>query len=138
MFELGPSVFDALSVEEKDKYDYKANGSYFGYKGFGQGIIDAKGTRDRSEIWNVSKDDILGISERRPNPDILQDESNRELLKNFMVRSHAIITLLFSHLNERLGLPPQTLQNMHRLRGISGDQSRWVYVCHLTDCWKAL
>lgn len=125
LFKLGEEVYD-LPVEEKQKYDFKDQGSYFGYKGLGAGVIDAKGTRDRNEFYNVSKDDILGLSERLPAPDVLQDEGHRALLEGYMVRSHAVITLLLAVLNEKLDLPPETLQGLHRLRGISGDQVRWV------------
>lgn len=52
LFSIGKEVFD-LPVEEKIKYDLKDQGSYFGYKGYGQGIIDAKGTKDRNEFYNV-------------------------------------------------------------------------------------
>lgn len=52
LFEVGKSVFD-LPVEEKVKYDLKEQGSYFGYKGYGQGIVDAQGTKDRNEFYNV-------------------------------------------------------------------------------------
>ena len=133
MFELGQKVFQ-LPLEEKNRYDYKHKGTYFGYKGYGQGIIDAKGTRDRMELWNVSKDDVLGFAEPEPVPEILQDDSNRTLLKSFMLRSHAILTLLFGHLNDKLGLPPDTLQNLHTLRGLSGDQARFIRVSNPSFC----
>ena len=45
-------MFD-LPVQEKVKYDLKNQGSYFGYKGYGQGVIDAEGTKDRNEFYNV-------------------------------------------------------------------------------------
>ena len=46
--------FYALPLEEKAKYDFKDKGSYFGYKGFGQGMTDQHGGRDRNEFYNVS------------------------------------------------------------------------------------
>jgi isopenicillin N synthase-like dioxygenase len=46
--------FYAIPLEEKRKYDFAAEGSYFGYKGMGAEVIDGKGTRDRNEIYNVS------------------------------------------------------------------------------------
>lgn len=52
LFNVGKKVFE-LPVEEKIKYDLKDQGSYFGYKGYGQGIIDAHGTKDRNEFYNV-------------------------------------------------------------------------------------
>ena len=125
LFRLGEKVY-SLPVEEKQKYDFKDRGSYFGYKGLGAGVIDSKGTRDRNEFYNVSKDDILGIGERLPAPDVLQDEGNRALLRGYMVRSHAVIGLLLGVLNEKLGLPEGRLGGLHRLRGVSGEQVRWV------------
>lgn len=46
LFEVMKSFFD-LNVEEKIKYDLKDQGSYFGYKGYGEGFVDKQGTRDR-------------------------------------------------------------------------------------------
>jgi isopenicillin N synthase-like dioxygenase len=45
--------FYSLGVEEKTKYDFKDQGSYFGYKGYGEGIVDKQGTKDRNEFYNV-------------------------------------------------------------------------------------
>jgi isopenicillin N synthase-like dioxygenase len=59
LFKIGKNVFD-LPVEEKVKYDLKDQGSYYGYKGYGQGIIDSQGTRDRNEFYNVR--DIFSVS----------------------------------------------------------------------------
>lgn len=48
LFQLGGKVYE-LPTEEKQKYDFKDQGSYFGYKGLGAGVVDGKGTRDRNE-----------------------------------------------------------------------------------------
>jgi len=53
LFGVGAEFFE-LPVEEKQKYDFKDKGSYFGYKGYGAGIIDKGGMRDRNEFYNVS------------------------------------------------------------------------------------
>ncbi|KAG9585126.1 Clavaminate synthase-like protein, partial [Aureobasidium melanogenum] len=124
LFRVGKSVFD-LPVEEKIKYDLKDQGSYFGYKGYGEGVIDAKGTKDRNEFYNVSKDDILGLSEPLPAPKLL--EPHRDLLRSFMQHSHAIVDLLLRLLNHQLGLPHDKLSSLHRLCSVSGDQVRWVH-----------
>lgn len=58
LFAVGKKVFE-LPVKEKVKYDFKDQGSYFGY---GEGIIDAQGTRDRHEIYNVNKLISLSLS----------------------------------------------------------------------------
>lgn len=124
LFDIGEEVF-RLPVEEKIKYDFKDQGSYYGYKGYGEGVIDSKGTKDRNEFYNVSKDDILGISNPLPAPAIL--EPQRDLLESYMRQSHAIVTLLLRHLNARLDLPPEKLPSLHRLHVASGDQVRWVH-----------
>jgi isopenicillin N synthase-like dioxygenase len=52
LFEVMNEFYD-LEVQEKTKYDFKDQGSYFGYKGYGEGFIDKQGTRDRNEFYNV-------------------------------------------------------------------------------------
>jgi isopenicillin N synthase-like dioxygenase len=51
-FALGPKLYD-LGREELQKYDYKSQGSYMGYKGFGSAVVDEKGNLDRNEFYNV-------------------------------------------------------------------------------------
>lgn len=58
MFDLIEKFYN-LPVEEKLKYDFAAEGSYFGYKGLGAEVIDGKGTRDKNEIYNVPTPHIL-------------------------------------------------------------------------------
>lgn len=43
-----------------------------------------------------------------------------------MSEAHSVVTLVLELLNDHLQLPPNTLQNMHRLEGRSGDQVRFV------------
>lgn len=43
-----------------------------------------------------------------------------------MSNSHAIVTLILTILNGKLGLPANTLPDMHRQSALSGDQVRWV------------
>ncbi|KAI7287066.1 Clavaminate synthase-like protein [Hortaea werneckii] len=125
LFSLGEKVF-MLPTEEKQEYDFKDRGSYFGYKGLGAGVIDSKGTRDRNEFYNVSKDDLLGIGEPLPAPAVLEQGDSRKLLESYIRRSHAIVSLILSLLNDKLGLPTGTLENLHQLHAVSGDQVRWV------------
>jgi len=164
LFKVGEELFD-LPVEEKQKYDFAEQGSYFGYKGYGSGIVDKKGTKDRNEFYNVcyllssfspfasifrvldtnhsqlnsrmssakpaanksakvSKDDILANMPPLPAPKLL--EKHRPLLKSYITTSHSLITLILTHLNAHLALPPNTLQNLHNLHAISGDQVRFI------------
>lgn len=52
LFNLAPKLFD-LGRDELQKYDYKSQGSYMGYKGFGSAVVDEKGNLDRNEFYNV-------------------------------------------------------------------------------------
>lgn len=52
LFGLGKQFFE-LPVEEKMKYDFSAQKSYYGYKGFGANVVDTDGTTDRNEFYNV-------------------------------------------------------------------------------------
>lgn len=61
---------------------------------------------------------------RLPAPDVLS--SQRPLMKGFMQFAHEIVYVVLRLLNEHLKLPPRTLENLHRLEGISGDQIRFL------------
>lgn len=54
LFDLGPQLYD-LGREELSKYDYKSQGSYMGYKGFGSAVVDEEGNLDRNEFYNASE-----------------------------------------------------------------------------------
>ncbi|KAL4802362.1 hypothetical protein BDV18DRAFT_166971 [Aspergillus unguis] len=123
LFEIQAGMFD-LPLEEKQKYDFSSRKSYFGYKAQGVGAIDRQGTLDRNEFYNISKDDIMGISEPLPAPGIIND--SRCIFKSFMENSHSIVTLILNLLNKSLGLPESTFANLHRLSAVSGDQVRFV------------
>ncbi|EDU41318.1 PcbC Isopenicillin N synthase [Pyrenophora tritici-repentis] len=121
--------FCSLDVQEKTRYDFKAQGTYFGYKGYGEGIMDAKGTKDRNEFYNISKDDILSLSE--PLPAHATVSAHRPLYKSYIQTSHAICMLIASLLSSRLPLTDAArkaggLPALHRLRARSGDQIRFV------------
>ncbi|KAL4968705.1 putative oxidoreductase, 2OG-Fe(II) oxygenase family [Aspergillus stella-maris] len=123
LFEIGAGLFE-LPLEEKQKYDFSSQKSYFGYKAQGAAVVDRQGNLDRNEFYNVSKDDIMCISKPLPAPDIIKN--NRDTYKSFIERSHAIVTLILNLLDKSLGLPQSTLANIHRLQAVSGDQVRFV------------
>ncbi|KAL1863292.1 hypothetical protein Plec18167_008153 [Paecilomyces lecythidis] len=123
LFKIGEQLFE-LDLEEKKKYDFSKENSYFGYKGQGAAVVDRQGNVDRNEFYNVSKDDIMGVSKPLPAPELLQ--KSRVPIKSFMENAHSVVTLVLDLLNEHLGLPPSTLSNLHRLSGVSGDQVRFI------------
>jgi isopenicillin N synthase-like dioxygenase len=53
LFKVGEELFE-LSLEEKKRYDFSAQNSYFGYKGQGVAVVDQQGNLDRNEFYNVS------------------------------------------------------------------------------------
>lgn len=77
-----------------------------------------------ADTFQISKDDILGISEKLPAPEVL--DSQRPLFKSFMQSAHGIISLILENLNTHLDLPPHTLANLHRIGKSSGDQVRLI------------
>lgn len=125
LFALGEHFF-ALPTEEKQRFDFGERGSYFGYKGYGKNVVDSAGTRDRNEFYNASKDFVFGVRNALPEPDLFLLPSNRELMRDFIQRSHAVVTLLLQLLERRLGLPAAGMTSLHRIDAVSGDQIRWV------------
>ena len=123
LFSVGEDLF-RLPVETKQQFDFsKSHNSYFGYKAMGANV-DRSGNVDRNEFYNVSKDDLLDQSTRWPAPDVLNDQ--RELLGSFVRSAHEVALLVLELLNDFLKLPKGTLQGLHRLAGISGDQVRFI------------
>lgn len=123
LFDVGKELYD-LPLEEKQRYNVSVQTSFMGYKGYGTSVIDQKGTLDRNELYNVSKDDVLSLSPPLPSPRILS--ARRNLLDSFIRTSHSVVSLLLTHLNTHLRLPPSTLQNLHRLGENSGDHVRFL------------
>ncbi|KAF2679915.1 Clavaminate synthase-like protein [Lentithecium fluviatile CBS 122367] len=123
MFDLMERFYD-LPLEEKRKYDFAAQGSYFGYKGMGAEVIDEKGTRDKNEIYNISKDDILSIGTQVPAPDVIT--TKRTSLAAYIQSNNAILYTLFNSLATSLHLPPSTFTSLHRLESPSGCHIRFI------------
>ncbi|PYI01908.1 Clavaminate synthase-like protein [Aspergillus sclerotiicarbonarius CBS 121057] len=123
LFSLGEHLF-SLSLDEKQKYDFASLNSYHGYKSQGAVVVDREGNLDANEFYNVSKNDILNLTPPLPAPFLLH--WNRPTLKSFIHTSHAITTLLLTHLNTHLCLPPSTLPNVHLLP--PSPNAEWTYV----------
>ncbi|KAH8725451.1 oxidoreductase [Phaeosphaeriaceae sp. PMI808] len=140
LFDVMKHFYD-LDIQVKAQYDFKEQGSYFGYKGYGEGYVDKLGTRDRNEFYNISKDDVLGLTEPLPSPAILGP--HRNLYKSYAESCHAISMLITSCLSTRLPLTPEArtqggLQALHRLHATSGDQIRFVKAPPQTQSTKGV
>lgn len=122
MFDLANETFQ-LPLDEKMKYEMGNTGRYFGYKMSGSNYVDAKGTPDRSEFYNVSKDDVLRLTEE-PLEHPVTIERRREELERFMTSAHRVVLVILRVLSEQLGLGPDVLPELHKLERIGGDQAR--------------
>ncbi len=101
--------------------------SLFGYKG--PGIVakeDPHGRRDVGEFWNLSKDDLLGQSERPvPYPELFREA--RPAVSGFVRDAHGVGLVVLELLARRLGIPPGQLASRHRLQARSGDHVRLTF-----------
>lgn len=52
LFKVGEELLE-LSLEEKKKYDFSSQNSYYGYKAQGAAVVDKQGNLDRNEFYNV-------------------------------------------------------------------------------------
>jgi len=121
IFDLAKKVFDiTLDTKLMYKMDGK-NGVYFGYKPAGSMFTDRKGTPDTMEFWNMSKDEVL-VRNGTKFPDAILDA--KDVVKNYMAKSHEIVLVILEILSLKLGLSAQALPNLHRLMQDSGDQLR--------------
>ncbi|PSN70326.1 oxidoreductase [Corynespora cassiicola Philippines] len=116
--------FFQLPLQEKLKYDFASEGSYFGYKGMGAEVVDGAGTKDKNEIFNISKDDIMRLGQPAPAPEIIRKNRNR-LMKYIEVNNVILETILYS-LASSLQLPADALTSTHRLRAPSGCHIRFI------------
>ena len=123
MFDLASSIFE-LPMDEKMKYDMGTHGSYFGYKSQGASVVDAKGTLDVNEFYNIPKDDILEVNtgEKLPQPEPIVEKKPQ--LQTFMRASHAVVKVILVALERAMGLKEGTLLALHRVEAQSGDQAR--------------
>ncbi|KIW29087.1 uncharacterized protein PV07_04927 [Cladophialophora immunda] len=133
MFNLADGVF-SLPLDEKLAYDMGTTGHYYGYKRSGAMFVDDKGTKDHSEFYNVSKDEVLGIPQPPPadgtppasvsghHPQVVLDRF--EELQTFMKSCHAVVYAITTSLGKSLGLPRGLLESLHELDRPSVDQAR--------------
>ena len=134
MFDVANETFQ-LPLDEKMKYEMGNTGRYFGYKMSGSNYVDDKGTPDKSEFYNVSKDDVMRVGQYKENP-LPHPETikrRRGELEEFMAQSHRVILVILRVLGEQLGLAPDILPNLHKLEQGSGDQARVTHAPSVSD-----
>ncbi|KAL1983801.1 hypothetical protein VTN96DRAFT_9887 [Rasamsonia emersonii] len=72
----------------------------------------------------ISKDDILSISEPLPAPELINNR--RSDLSTYIHTNYTILDVLFTSLSRSLRLEPSTLSNLHRLHAPSGCHVRFI------------
>ena len=123
MFDLATSVFE-LPMDEKMKYEMGSQGRYFGYKAKGTSVVDAKGTVDANEFYNIPKDDILEVNNGEVLPQPVPIAERKQQLQKFMRDSHDVVKVILKALERAMGLKEDTLVDLHELYTQSGDQAR--------------
>lgn len=122
LFDLASSLF-SLPVSEKMKYDMGRSGHYFGYKPRGSQYIDANGTPDKQEYFNLSKDEILGDAKgAKDQPHALRSQWNN--LETFTRLSHGTALTLLRAISAGLNMDPSLLLSRHELERPGGDHTR--------------
>jgi hypothetical protein len=133
MFDLANDTF-TLPLDEKMKYEMGNTGRYFGYKMSGSNYVDSKGTPDKSEFYNISKDDVMGNGQyaEQPLEHPLTIERRKAELKEFMTSAHRVVLVVLKVLSEQLGLGPDVLPDLHKLDQVGGDQARVTHAPPVT------
>jgi isopenicillin N synthase-like dioxygenase len=122
MFGLNEQV-NAMDVDELMKYAYKPPHSLFGYKHIGDLKIE-DGKPDRVAFYNVSQDDMTGVSKSLSNPPCIQ--AHRPEIKAYMEQAHSIASLVCFHLDAQLRLTPGTLASLQPITSPSGTSLRML------------
>ncbi len=115
--------FMALPTDEKMKFTPNKK-ELFGYKMMGATKVDAAGTRDNAEFFNISKNDMLVPDEqmRRKWPaEILE---NKELFAKYSRSAHGVGMLVMDVLASKLGIDPEEIRGRHRIEEHAGDHVR--------------
>ncbi|KIX92303.1 uncharacterized protein Z520_12049 [Fonsecaea multimorphosa CBS 102226] len=113
-----------LPFEEKDKYDFRKTGSFFGYKPAGTVKLTDKSQRpDSTEFFNIGKDCLFGVSPSRTYPEIIQDA--RPLLEAFCKGAHEMAMTILRTLARAFGEEDEDIfVNLNRFEESSGDHIR--------------
>lgn len=97
------------------------------YKAAGVQFIDERGSRDVTEFLNIARDDALAwpTPVHRTYPTTVNARMD-STIKPFVQKSLAINNLLIGVLNDKLGLPQDTLAACHKVGEHSGCTARVI------------
>ncbi|KZT27608.1 Clavaminate synthase-like protein [Neolentinus lepideus HHB14362 ss-1] len=126
MFDMGSDTMN-LPLEEKMKFEQGDSGMSFGYKALGAMATDEHGTLDAVEFLNIAKDDVLSWPDptHRTYPSTVEDKMESTIIP-FVRKSLEINNLVLQTFNSKLGLPENTLLNLHSLKEPSGSEARCI------------
>jgi isopenicillin N synthase-like dioxygenase len=115
--------FMALPTDEKMKFTPNKK-ELFGYKMLGATKVDAAGTRDNAEFFNISKNDMLVPDEqmRRKWPETILE--SKALFAKYSRTAHGIGMLVMDVLAQKLGIDPEEIRSRHRIEEHAGDHVR--------------
>ncbi|KAH9041813.1 Clavaminate synthase-like protein [Lactarius hengduanensis] len=126
VIEMGTHTM-ALPLEEKMKFEQGDGGNSFGYKFAGSNATDATGALDSVEFINISRDDALAFPTvvHRRYPRTVEERMD-SAVRPFVRKSTEVNQTLIDILNDRLGLPPGCLSELHGLEEHSGSEARCI------------
>ncbi|KAH9054150.1 Clavaminate synthase-like protein [Lactarius vividus] len=126
MFEMGAHTM-ALPLEEKMRFERGDGGDSFGYKVAGSNATDASGAVDSVEYINVSQDDALAFPTvvHRKYPRTVEERMD-SAVRPFVRKSMEVNQTLIDVLNDRLGLPPGYLAELHAPEGHGGSEASCI------------
>ncbi|CZR59440.1 related to gibberellin 20-oxidase [Phialocephala subalpina] len=122
MFDINKEV-NETDVDEMMKYAYRPPHSLFGYKALGDLKVE-DGRPDRFTFYTTSQDDMTDLSKPLSHPPLI--ESHRAEIKAYFKQAHSIISLVCSHLDFQLHLPPGTFASMQPMTSPSGTGLRML------------
>jgi len=101
-----------------------ANGTCDSYKVAGATKVDAAGTKDNAEFFNISKNDMILPDDqmRRPWPQVIMD--NKPLFANYSKSAHGVGMMVMDVLARQLGVDPEEIKGRHKIEEHAGDHVR--------------
>ncbi|CAA7262121.1 unnamed protein product [Cyclocybe aegerita] len=129
VLEMGQETL-ALSLDEKMKYWQGTQGASFGCKTTGATHVDTDiGATDIAEFFNVLKDDALSYPQisHRSYPDSVNSRMD-SAVSPFVQTCSDMSGIMLDVFNDKLGLPKNTLSELHRADKACTSEARCIKV----------